>query len=63
LSENVERKQMKEGKTWRTKIAHKFRQPDVSTLDSIDSIQPPRVFGVSLENSVPSCSNEVCAYR
>ena len=59
VSDNVERKPAKEGKTWRTKIAHKFRQPGMSTLDTVDSVQPPRVFGVSLEKSVPSSNNEV----
>ena len=59
LSENSERKQAKEGKTWRTKIAHKFRQTGVSTLDSTDSVQLPGVFGVPLEKTVPSHNNEV----
>lgn len=63
LSENVERKQIKEGKTWRTKLADKFRQTGVSAVESADSIQPPRVFGVSLEKSVPSNNNEVCDYE
>jgi len=62
FSENVERKQTKEGKTWRAKIAHKFRPPGVSSLDSVDSVQPPRVFGISLEKTVPSHNNEVHAY-
>ena len=62
FSENIERKQTKEGKTWRTKIAHKFRQPGIPTLDSVDSVQPPHVFGVPLDESVPSRSNEVRSY-
>jgi len=59
LSENVERKQAKEGKKWRTKIAHKFRQPVVSAMDNVDSVQPPRVFGVPLDKLVPAHNNEV----
>jgi len=63
LLENIDRKSTKEGKTWRTKIAHKFRQAGVSMLDNVDSVQPAaRVFGVSLEKSVPSRSNEVFDY-
>ena len=68
FSENVERKQTKESKTWRSKIAHKFRQPGVDSVH-VESTQPPptppppRVFGVSLEKLVPSHNNEVCAYR
>ena len=61
FSENVERKQTKEGKTWRTKIAHKFRPTGVpvSAMDTVDSVQPARVFGIALDKSVPSHSNEV----
>jgi len=61
FSENVERKQAKEGKKWRNKIAHKFRQPGVSAVDHVDSVQPPRVFGVPLDKLVPAHSNEVLA--
>jgi len=62
LLENVERKQPKDGKTWRTKIADKFRQPGVPALDAVDSVNPPRVFGVALDKLVPSRDNEVHTY-
>ena len=62
LLEIAERKQTKESKTWRTKIAHKLRPSGVSALDSANSVQTPVVFGVSLEKSVPSHNNEVRAY-
>jgi len=61
LSDNVERKLAKEGKKWRTKIAHKFRQPVVPAVDHVDSVQLPRVFGVPLDKLVPAHSNEVIA--
>lgn len=61
LSDNVERKLAKEGKKWRTKIAHKFRQPVVPAVDHVDSVQLPRVFGVPLDKLVPADSNEVIA--
>jgi len=53
---------MKEGKKWRTKIAHKFRQPGVSAVDNVDSVQPPRVFGLPLDKLVPAHNNEVLAH-